>query len=328
MTEVSRVDPEHPDPAVVRAAAEVLRRGGLVAIPTETVYGLAADALDARAVTRIFAAKGRPSHNPLIVHVADVDAARALASRWPASADALAARFWPGPLTVVVPRAPHVPDAVTAGGPTVAIRIPAHPVALAILREARIPLAAPSANPSNAISPTTARHVVDGLGGRVDMIVDGGPCTGGLESTVVHLGTAPPTLLRPGLVTLAALEDAIGPIRRSAATGEVLASPGMLAKHYAPRAVLEVTRDDRARVEALAAAGERVAWLAFEASSIPPGDVRAIVMPGDASAYAARLYAALHDADAQGATRIVVAEPPDDDAWLAVRDRLARASTR
>ncbi len=327
MPNLVHVNPERPDGAVVRAAAEILRRGGLVAIPTETVYGLAAHALDAAAVAKIFAAKGRPSNNPLIVHVADVGAARALASSWPVAADALAARFWPGPLTVVVPRAAHVPDVVTASGPTVAIRIPAHPVALAILREAGIPLAAPSANPSNAISPTTARHVADGLGDRVDLIVDGGPCAGGLESTVVHLGSDPPTLLRPGLVTVAELEAAIGPVRRTAATGEVLASPGMLAKHYAPRAALEVARDDRARVAELATAGERVAWLAFDASSIPDGDVIAVTMPVDPPAYSARLYASLHEADARGATRIVVAEPPDDDAWLAVRDRLRRAAT-
>ncbi|HEU0078380.1 MAG TPA: L-threonylcarbamoyladenylate synthase, partial [Longimicrobiaceae bacterium] len=178
------VHPDHPDPAAIRRAAAVLRRGGLVAFPTETVYGLGASALDAEAVGRIFAAKGRPSYNPLIVHVADAEAARALAAEWSAAAERLAERFWPGPLTLVVPRRAEVPDAVTAGLPSVALRVPAHPVAHALLREADIPVAAPSANRSTEVSPTTAAHVERSLRGRVELILDGGPPPVGSESSV------------------------------------------------------------------------------------------------------------------------------------------------
>ena len=304
------------DPSAIAEAVRVLREGGLVAIPTETVYGLAAHALDPAAVARIFAAKGRPATNPLIVHVATIEQARALSSAWPATADAIAARFWPGPVTVVVPRAAHVPDIVTAGGPTIAIRIPAHPVALAILRSG-LPLAAPSANPSNGISPTTARHVLEGLGDRVDVILDGGPTTAGIESTVVHLGEDPPRLLRPGIVTPGELEEIIGPLARAPAHDSVLPSPGMMERHYAPRAALEVHDDPVARAAELV--GVRVATIAFHA----PADV---VLPRDARAYAARLYAALHELDRGGIERIVVATPPGGDEWLGVRDRLTRAT--
>jgi L-threonylcarbamoyladenylate synthase len=298
------------DPVAIAEAVAILRRGGVVAIPTETVYGLAAHALDSDAVARIYAAKGRPSNNPLIVHVATVEQARALSSAWPADADALATAFWPGPLSIVVPRAASVPDIVTAGGPTVAIRIPSHPVALAILASG-LPLAAPSANRSNAVSPTMAKHVeLD-----VDLIVDGGPTTAGIESTVVHLD--PPRLLRPGIITPAEIEAVIGPLARSGKDA-ILPSPGMMARHYAPRATLEVREDDAARVRELRAAGVRVAWIAFDG-----GDV---TMPRDARAYASRLYATLHDLDAAGVEHIVVAALPASDDWLGVRDRLARAS--
>jgi len=314
------VDPASPDPAAIRQAALVIRAGGLVAIPTETVYGLAAHALDEAAVGRIFAAKGRPATNPLIVHVADSADARALSSRWPEAADRLAERFWPGPLTIVVPRAEAIPDIVTASGPTVALRIPAHPVALAILREAGVPIAAPSANRSNAISPTTAQHVIDSLGERVDLIIDAGPTPGGIESTVVQLD--PPALLRPGLVTIAELEAVLGPVARSVEHA-IARSPGMTQRHYAPRAQLEICRDDAQRVAVLLADGARVGWLAFDPR---PSDAIVVAMPGDPREYAARLYAALHDLDRAGVDRIVVAEPPQTDEWLGVRDRLTRAS--
>lgn len=302
------------DPAAIVEAVRVLRAGGLVAIPTETVYGLAAHALDADAVARIFVAKGRPATNPLIVHVATLEQARALSSSWPAAAELIAARFWPGPITVVVPRAADIPDIVTAGGPTVAIRIPAHPVALAILRSG-IPLAAPSANPSNGISPTTARHVLEGLGDRIDVILDGGPTTGGIESTVIHLGEDPPRLLRPGIITPSEVEAIVGPLARGG-HDSVLPSPGMMDRHYAPRAALEVHDDPVARAAELV--GMRVATIAFES----PADV---VLPRDARRYAAGLYAALHDLDRNGVERIIVATPPTGDEWLGVRDRLMRA---
>jgi L-threonylcarbamoyladenylate synthase len=320
VTRVLTVDPASPDPAAIAEAARVLREGGLVALPTETVYGLAALALDASAVARIFAAKGRPAQNPVIVHVADVAAARAVAERWPEAADRLAERFWPGPLTIVVPRGPAIPDLVTAGGPTVAVRVPSHPVALAVLRAVAAPLAAPSANRSMAVSPTTAQHVLETLGSRVDLILDAGPTTGGIESTVVQL--EPPAVLRPGLVTITELESVLGPLARDAKHA-IAPSPGMMQRPYAPRARLEVCRDDAARVEVLLADGARVGWLAFDPQ---PSDALVIAMSGEPREYAARLYAALHELDRAGVDRIVVAEPPQTDEWLGVRDRLTRAA--
>lgn len=302
--------------SAIAEAIEILRRGGLVAIPTETVYGLAAHALDAAAVARIYEAKGRPANNPLIVHVASLEQARSLSSAWPDEAEALAARFWPGPLTIVVPRASTVPDIVTAGGSTVAVRVPSHPVARALADA--LPLAAPSANRSNMISPTTAEHVAKGLGDRVDLILDAGPTTAGIESTVVHATER--RLLRPGTITVAELESVMGPLAPLAHGGHdaILPSPGMTARHYAPRAPLEVVEDDVSRVGELRARGVVVAWIGFDASAD-------VVMPRDAAAYASRLYAALHAVDGT-VDRIVVAAVPPDAAWLGVRDRLSRAS--
>jgi L-threonylcarbamoyladenylate synthase len=331
-TEVLAIDPNAPDPAAIARAAAVLRAGGLVAFPTETVYGLGANALDAAAVDRIFAAKGRPAHNPLIVHVADEAAARAVAGEWPATASRLAARFWPGPLTLVVPKAAAVPAVVTAGGPTVAVRVSAHPVALALLRAAGVPVAAPSANRSAQLSPTRAEHVLRGLAGRIDLILDGGPTAGGIESTVLDVTTTPPRLLRPGLVEAAALEAVIGPLVRPgaarAAGDEALPSPGMLARHYAPRIPLEcVEGSGRDRVQALAAEGRRVGWLTL---GPPDGDISSLItvisLPPEPAGYAAGLYAALHALDALGLDRIIASLPPDTAPWLAVRDRLRRAS--
>src|SRR5579864_4916197 len=192
---VLTVDPQAPDAAAIAEAAALLRAGGLVAFPTETVYGLAANALSADAVSRIFAAKGRPAGNPVIVHVADAAGARALVDDWPAAAERLAERFWPGPLTLVLPRSRQVPDLVTAGGSTVGVRVPAHPVALALLHACGLPLAAPSANRSTRLSPTRAAHVLGDLGDRIDLLLDGGATPGGLESTVLDLTAAPPRLL-------------------------------------------------------------------------------------------------------------------------------------
>ncbi len=227
------VDAEHPSAEVIEEAARRLRAGELVAFPTETVYGLGANALDADAVRRIFTAKGRPSYNPIIVHVADVNGARRVVSEWPESAARLAQRFWPGPLTLVLPRRPEVPDAVTAGLDTVAVRVPAHPVALALLRAAGIPIAAPSANPSTRVSPTTARHVAESLGDRVAMIIDGGPTSVGIESTVLDVSHDRPVLLRPGMISQADLAEVVGDIATAthAAEGKARPSPGMMEKH-------------------------------------------------------------------------------------------------
>jgi L-threonylcarbamoyladenylate synthase len=332
-TPVLRVDPQAVDPhtdVIVRAAA-VLRRGGLVAFPTETVYGLGANALDAAAVGRIFTAKGRPGNNPLIVHLADAADVTQVAHAWPKSAQRLAVRFWPGPLTLVLPRGPAVPDAVTAGRPTVAVRVPAHPVARALLRAAGVPLAAPSANRSTRLSPTRAEHVVRDLDERIDLILNGGPTSGGIESTVLDLTTQPPRLLRPGPIEPAALEAVLGPVARggSATQTGALPSPGMLPRHYAPRTPLVcVEGDGRAEVAALAATNTRVGWLTYFPAPVEdvPSGVVWMELPPDPVGYAAGLYATLHALDEQGLDRIVVALPPEGDAWLAVRDRLRRAS--
>lgn len=236
-----------PTDSEITRAAEILRAGGLVAFPTETVYGLGAHALDERAVARIFEVKSRPRFDPLIVHVASREAIARLVTEWPAQAQRLAERFWPGPLTLVLPKAPFVPDLVTAGCSTVAVRIPDHPVAQALLRAADVPVAAPSANPFGRISPTTAAHVREQLGDRIDLILDGGPCRVGVESTVLQLTADGPLLLRPGGTTVEEIEELIGPVRIAAPADVVpasgLASPGALPTHYAPRTPLAL-RDE------------------------------------------------------------------------------------
>jgi L-threonylcarbamoyladenylate synthase len=330
-TEVFLVDPQSPQTIPIARAAVVLRRGGLVAFPTETVYGLGANALDASAVRRIFEAKGRPANNPVIVHVAEVEQARQFVAGWPREAERLAARFWPGPLTLVLPRCDVVPDVVTAGGPTVAIRVPAHPVALALIRAAEVPVAAPSANRSTQLSPTRAEHVLHALQGRIDLVLDAGPTCGGLESTVLDLTTSPPRLLRPGLVTRSEIEALIGPILLSGTAPREersLPSPGMLPRHYAPRTPLECVADGDGRVIHLLEAGLRVGWLTLRdrRDQELPG-VTMVRMPSEPLAYAAQLYATLHALDAADLDRIVVDLPPEGDEWLAVRDRLRRAST-
>lgn len=320
-----------PEPGRIARAAEILRSGGLVAFPTETVYGLGANALDPAAVARIFTAKGRPATNPLIVHVATIEQARDVTAGWPETAQRLAERFWPGPLTLVLPKNATVPDVVTAGGPTVAVRVPRHPVALALLNAACLPLAAPSANRSTKLSPTRAEHVLRDLAEHIDLILDAGPTPGGLESTVLDLTTQPPRLLRPGLVSPAEIESIVGPIKRPvapAAPAEPLRSPGLLGRHYAPRAPLECVSDDgRQRVQELCEQGLRVGWLTFTNEEAPQG-VQQIVMPRDALAYAARFYAALHELDQRGVDRIVVALPPQSEDWLAIHDRLQRAAEK
>jgi L-threonylcarbamoyladenylate synthase len=331
-TEVLKVDPVAPGAEPIARAAAVLRAGGLVAFPTETVYGLGANARDPAAVARIFEAKGRPANNPLIVHVPAAGAAADVVASWPETAGRLAARFWPGPLTLVLPKGNAVPEAVTAGGPTVAVRVPAHPVALALLRAAGVPVAAPSANRSGYVSPTTAGHVLRGLDGRIDLVLDAGPVPGGLESTVLDLTAAPPRLLRPGLVAPQEIEALIGPIARAGfgapGADAPLPSPGMLARHYAPQVPLECAADGgRERVAALSRAGRRVGWLTFgEPTGPAPPGVTVLVMPTDPADYAARLYAALHELDRRDVERIVVALPPGTEEWLAVRDRLRRAA--
>jgi L-threonylcarbamoyladenylate synthase len=312
-------------------AAEVLRAGGLVAFPTETVYGLGANALDPAAVARIFVAKGRPANNPVIVHIAETADALSVASTWPAEADALVKQFWPGPLTLVLPRRAEVPDVVTAGGPTVAVRLPAHPIARELIRLAGVPIAAPSANRSNCLSPTLARHVLRDLDGQIDLLLDGGPTLGGIESTVLDLSRQPPRLLRPGLIEPAALEAIIGPIERPVLLSshpDALPSPGLLARHYAPRTRLELIEDSLERVLQLHSDRIMVGWLVWfdvEALTVPE-DVLVVRLPGDPTGYAAKLFEALHELDERGLDRIIAAQPPEGEEWLGVRDRLRRAS--
>ncbi len=328
--ELLRIDPSNPDRAILRVAAEALRHGGLVAFPTETVYGLGAHALDEAAVARIYAAKGRPSYNPLIVHVTDAEAAQALVSDWPRSAELLARAFWPGPLTLVLPKRDVVPDAITAGLPSIAVRVPGHPVALALLREARIPVAAPSANRFTELSPTTAAHVAESLDDVVDLILDGGPTTVGIESTVVDLTGPTPRVLRPGMISAAQIGDVVGSVNETpvpVAEGAARSSPGMVDRHYAPRARV-LLFDDATRTAALteataaAAEGARVGGLGFE--PLPVTDAR--VMPRQASAYARRLYAELHALDELGCDLVLVERVPQTPEWAGLRDRLERAA--
>jgi L-threonylcarbamoyladenylate synthase len=330
--QILRVDPEHPDPEPIARAAQVLAQGGLVAFPTETVYGLGAHALDPAAVARIYQAKGRPAYNPLIVHVAGVEQARALSSAWPAAADLLAERFWPGPLTLVVPRSPEIPNAVSAGLETVGIRVPAHPVAHALLRAAGIPVAAPSANRSMGVSPTTAEHVRRSLGGAVDLIVDGGPSPVGIESTVLSLAGEVPVILRPGSIGIDELRAVLGRVELASAApaaGEARPSPGLLDRHYAPRAEVRMFDPD-ARVAAFAKAvwaasdDRAVGVIAFAPASASGAEV--VVMPDDAAGYAARLYAALHALDAAGCEVIWIERVPETPEWAGIRDRLRRAA--
>lgn len=313
-------------------AAELLRRGGLVAFPTETVYGLGANALDADAVRGIFTVKGRPARNPVIVHLADVDQVGQVAAAWPELAARLAARFWPGPLTLVLPRRGAVPDEVTGGGPTVGLRIPAHPVALALIRAAGIPVAAPSANLSNRLSPTRAEHVLADLDGRIDAVLDAGPCPGGLESTVLDLTTSPPRLLRPGLLTPEEIAALIGPIAVTSsqpAAEAPLPAPGMLDRHYAPRTPTWVWEDpDQARAAADAACqrGAAAGLVLFGEQMTTQASV--FWLPLDPAVAASHLYNGLHQLDKLGLAELHIALPPDEPAWRAVRDRLLRAGPR
>jgi L-threonylcarbamoyladenylate synthase len=312
---------ERLGPGEVHRAAAILKAGGLVAFPTETVYGLGALALDPGAVERIYQAKGRPAGNPLIVHLAGVEGAAEVVSDWPEVAQKLAERFWPGPMTLVLPRSPRVPDRVTAGGPTVAVRVPNHPVALELLRAVGAPLAAPSANRSGEVSPTRAEHVPEGL---ADAVLDGGPCPGGIESTVLSL-TGPPRLLRPGLISPARIEAVIGPIARGPLPQGPLPSPGLLERHYAPRARLVVTQRALERCQAEVGQGRKVALITHLGG---PGQIPFPMesLPPDPEGYASALYDALHRLDRLGVELIITEALPDSDEWLALRDRLRRAS--
>ena len=351
MTLVIRVDASDPDPDAIARAADALRRGGLVAFPTETVYGLGAHALDRAAVQRLFVAKGRPANDPLIVHIPTYDRLQALTRDVPSTARALADRFWPGPLTLVLARSALVPDEVTAGLDSVAIRIPSHPVARALLMAAGLPVAAPSANLFSRPSPTRASHVLEDLDGRIDVVVDGGPTDVGLESTVLDLAHGPPTVLRPGAITIDLLRVVVPDVvyrQPEFADGtSAMSSPGQLAKHYSPRAPLTLFegRSDIALAALIAeardalAVGRRVGILAVHedvdaidgaigaaerSSHLKIADVGS---PSDLAAVAQQLYAALRTLDAAGVDLILARGlPAETGLGTAIQDRLRRAA--
>ncbi|MDW8110563.1 MAG: L-threonylcarbamoyladenylate synthase [Candidatus Bipolaricaulota bacterium] len=320
------------DETAIRRAAEVIRGGGLVAFPTETVYGLGADALNERAVRRIFEAKERPSDNPLIVHIAQTQELERLARAIPERAWDVAQRFWPGPLTLVLERAACVPTVTTGGLETVAVRVPAHPVAQQLLRESGCPIAAPSANRFGRPSPTRAQHVLEDLNGRIELILDGGPTLVGLESTVLDMTQDPPMVLRPGGVTLEELRAVLGEVRTLEPTDREAArrSPGTRYRHYAPQAKLLLAEYGQAEVlvRELLAQGRRVGVLLQRALKLGDGDLVVQQMPTDLESYAQQLFAALRELDAQGVDVIVVESVEERGLGRAIMDRLRRAAGR
>lgn len=321
MNNVVKVDPQSPSPQAIERAAVILRTGGLVAFPTETVYGLGGHALDPQAVRKIFAVKERPGWDPLIVHVRDLAMARPLMKRLVSQFELLASRFWPGALTLVVEKSAQVPAEVTAGRPTIALRMPWHPVAAALLDAAGVPIAAPSANRFGRPSPTRAEHVVEDLGERVELILDAGPTPIGVESTVLDLTQSPPALLRAGVVSREDLEKVLGEVQLAKTVADQvarqgLASPGMSLKHYAPRATVELFDDAaqlRKRADELRAQGKQVGF---------------VTITDDIERLAHTLFAQLRELDAQNVDVIVCVLPPPQGLGLAVRDRLLRAAGR
>ena len=329
----------------VRQAVELLRAGEVVVLPTETVYGLAANALDEKAVAKIFRIKGRPANNPIIVHVASVEMAKQCVAKWPTTADKLAKSFWPGPLTLVLPRANKIPNIVTAGGTTVGIRWPSHPFIQAVIRQCGFPLAAPSANLSGCVSPTNAGHVHKQLGGKIPLIVDGGQSQVGIESTVLDLMVSPPQILRPGMIHEESLAAVCGevqspPVFAALRRGKkskvqsldiVLRSPGLLAKHYSPKAKLVVLkwRDDADLQFQLSTFNLQPSTCFIIAHTHIPAAAKfacVSVIPHDAGAFARAIYAELHRCDEMGAKLIVVEAPPALPEWSGIADRLRRAA--
>ncbi len=300
-------------------AARILRDGGLVAFPTETVYGLGANALSEVAVKKIYEAKGRPATSPLIVHVSSLEMARELAWEWPDTAENLAQRFWPGPLTLVVYKRPLIPDLVTAGLPTVGLRMPASPIALELVRLAGVPIAAPSANRFSELSATRAEHVRASLGASVDCILEGGTCQVGIESTVLSLAGGQPVLLRPGMVSREQIEAVIGAVGLAGEIEGAHPSPGLHARHYSPQTPVVLVAGGP-----LPESGNG-AWIWIGREVRASREVR---LPADAAGYAAQLYDTLHQLDQLKLDWIAVELPPDTPEWQGVVDRLRRAAAR
>ena len=312
----------------LQLAAQRLRDGELVCFPTETVYGLGADAANPAAVAKIFALKGRPAEHPLIVHLGTVDHLERWAPNIPESARRLAAAFWPGPLTLILKKAPWVPAAVTGGQETIGLRIPAHPLALELLRAFGSGLAAPSANRFGRVSPTCAEHVRAEFGAETPLLLDGGPCVVGVESTILHLAGTEPVLLRPGRITPSQLTAVLGRRPRAYRAEDQIRAPGLLASHYAPRTPLQVLPPGE--IPAFCAAHpELLIALVAPERAVPEhtsSRTSLIAMPREAQAYAQGLYATLRRLDGQGFDLILVAAPPAEEAWTAVTNRLSRAA--
>lgn len=320
--------------AGIEEAKRRLQEGRLVAFPTETVYGLGANALDANAVARIFEAKGRPSTNPIIVHIENGIAAQTLVSNWPETAERLARAFWPGPLTLVLEKTNAVPPIVTAGGSTVGLRVPNHPIALELLCQTGLPLAAPSANRSEEVSPTTAQHVADSLAPYVEdlLILDGGECKVGIESTVIDVTVTPCHVLRPGMVTNDMLRDVLGILDMDDKANPIVRSPGQMRRHYAPSVPVTllpslVLRDMEFQREDGFILLDTEGGTSGKNMLLNPRPDRVISLPPDSEVYARRLYSALRDLEARGVTRIFIEEPPMEPSWFALHDRLRRAAT-
>jgi L-threonylcarbamoyladenylate synthase len=318
LSQMARIVPATQE-NIALAAKEILA-GNLVAFPTETVYGLGANALDESAVAKIFAAKGRPATNPIIVHVAGIEGLEDLCATVPVNAYKLAEAFWPGPLTLVLPKSGLVPDIVTAGGATVGIRMPNHPVALGLIKASGVPIAAPSANRSEEISPTTAQHVADSLGDWIDLILDGGACDVGIESTVLDLSSDKPRILRPGQITAAQIEAVIGQsVEMAGESDEIARSPGQMPRHYAPRKPLRLGCLERQTNPQLL----HIGGLSDEGANVASYGIGK--EPGF---YGRLIYSLLRKIDANPkVTKIWVEEPPDTPEWAAIRDRLKRAAT-
>ncbi|MGA3162611.1 MAG: L-threonylcarbamoyladenylate synthase [Verrucomicrobiota bacterium] len=321
--------------AAVRCAAELLRAGEVVALPTETVYGLAANALDEKAVAKIFRIKGRPANNPIIVHVASIEMAKRCVANWPASADKLAKAFWPGPLTLVLPRAVEIPGIVTASGKTVGVRWPSHPFIQAVICECGFPLAAPSANLSGCVSPTNAGHVRKQLGGGISLIVDGGQSQVGIESTVLDLTVSPPQILRPGMIHVESLAAVVGKVQgpqsKVRSSKSTLRSPGLLKKHYAPKAKLLVLNwrndaDLRKQIENRRFEIGNCCVIAHTRIPAAANFAGVSVIPHDAEAFARAIYAEFNRCDEMGVELVVVEAPPALQEWSGIADRLRRAA--
>ncbi len=316
------------DAESIRRAGAIIKSGGLVAFPTETVYGLGCDAMNAEAAAKVFEAKQRPQFDPLIVHITDLKQLEMVIGSFPPLGQQLIDAFWPGPLTLVLPKQPAIPDLITAGLSTVAVRMPNHPVAQALIREAGTPIAAPSANPFGYVSPTTAQHVADGLGNRVDLILDGGPCPVGVESTIVSLVGPQPELLRPGSITMEQLSAVIGPVRRPSPVSERPIAPGQLSRHYATRTPLILLPSAEARP--LLKDNERAGLLIHS----QPRDtdnrftaVEVLSSTGDLKEAARHLFAALRRLDSLGLDRIYAEPCQEEGLGVAIMDRLRRCAT-